>query len=395
MNHTRTAIIGAGPFGLALAARLRTAGSDFTLFGRPMSFWREHVLAGTRLLTYMQSCSFAPEGSGLNCGEYAREAGMAVARRIGADEFIDYGLWFQRNARLDADERDVAHIELDGGSFKIRLSNGGMVMADHVVLAIGLRVFANRPREFAAVSRHLVPHSSDVTDPRCFRGKQVAIIGRGQSALDCAALLLEAGAEVEVIARNGAADWTWGTNQYPVPAPLRDLDWRTRVIRAGGATLRHPDVFRRLPAAFRDYWLKRFLVPKPSVELAPRLTKAKLTVGRGVTAAEERGNRIEIGLDDGSSRVLDHVVLGTGYGIDVDAIDFLDADLRARIARHDGYPVLNGRMQSSVRGLYFAGATAAWNFGPLMWFVRGAPWSAQRIATALAPGRLRPTSTAH
>src|SRR5207245_5840167 len=111
------------------------------------------------------------------------------------------------------DKRMVVHAAREGRGFAIRLDDGGTVTADHLVLAIGLKAFAHRPPEFAGISPQLVSHTSDLYDPQCFCGRKLAIVGRGQSALDCAALLAEAGAEVEVWARSGTKSGADGASR--------------------------------------------------------------------------------------------------------------------------------------------------------------------------------------
>src|SRR5580692_4274627 len=46
---TNTAIIGAGPYGLSLAAHFRRRGIPFRIFGRPMDSWRAHMPKGMLL----------------------------------------------------------------------------------------------------------------------------------------------------------------------------------------------------------------------------------------------------------------------------------------------------------------------------------------------------------
>jgi cation diffusion facilitator CzcD-associated flavoprotein CzcO len=388
-NHHHIVIVGAGPYGLALGARLRAANVDFLLLGRAMSFWREHVPIGTQLLTDRLNCSFSQLGAPLDCATYERALGFSLSKPLRSHEFAEYGLWFQRMAGLDVDGRMVVHVCRNNGAFGIRLDDGVTLTADHVILAIGLKAFAYRPPEFAQIGSQFVSHTSDVFDSQRFRERKVAIIGRGQSALDCAALLSEAGAKVEVLARSGTASWAYGAASNPVPVPLQELRTLKRVRAAAGEILRHPDVFRRLPERCRAYLLKCFLTPKPSIYLVPRLGKVALTAGRNVTRAEVNGNQLTLVLDDNTLRTVDHVVLGTGYRIDVDALSFVDAGLRAVIARQEGYPELNRNMESSLPHLYFAGASAAWTFGPLMWFLRGAPWAAERIVSVLSASNAR------
>jgi hypothetical protein len=91
----------------------------------------------------------------------------------------------------------------------------------------------------------------------------------------------------------------------------------------------------------------------------------------------------------------DHVLLATGYRVDIARDPCLSADLVRDIARAGGYPKLGRGFESSVRGLYFVGAPAAWSFGPLFRFVAGTSWAAPRVAAALGavrhtPARRRP-----
>ena len=43
---TDVAVIGAGPYGLSLAAHLRARGADIRVFGFPMQSWRELYAGG-------------------------------------------------------------------------------------------------------------------------------------------------------------------------------------------------------------------------------------------------------------------------------------------------------------------------------------------------------------
>ena len=142
-------------------------------------------------------------------------------------------------------------------------------------------------------------------------------------------------------------------------------------------------MYWRLPNVVRTFWLKSEARPAVFSELRPRLGSVRFAFGRKVTAAHMRGNRVELELDDHSIRSVDHVVLGTGYRVNVNAIPFLAPELRRQIRQHDGYPDLNSGMESTVSRLYFTGAAAARNFGRNMWFVYGAPWAAERISRVL------------
>ena len=97
-----------------------------------------------------------------------------------------------------------------------------------------------------------------------------------------------------------------------------------------------------------------------------------------VDAAPLNGH-VCLSLDDGSHREFDHVIAGTGYRVDVAGYDFLAPELVRRIYRVGGYPILTRGLESSVPGLHFLGAPAAWSFGPIMRFVSGTWYAAESL----------------
>jgi len=107
-----------------------------------------------------------------------------------------------------------------------------------------------------------------------------------------------------------------------------------------------------------------------------------VTVGRSVVAAQN-GDGVLVELDDGTTRHVDHVMLGTGYRVDIGRYEFLDEKLLSAIRHVAGYPVLQRGLESSVPGLHFLGAPAAWSFGPLMRFVSGTWWAGNALRRAV------------
>jgi hypothetical protein len=90
-------------------------------------------------------------------------------------------------------------------------------------------------------------------------------------------------------------------------------------------------------------------------------------------AAEPDGSGVRLMLDGPTRSRLDadHVIAGTGFLVDLARLAYLPEDLRARIATFGGYPVLTRAGESSVPGLYFVGAPAAFGLGPSMRFIAG------------------------
>jgi hypothetical protein len=92
---------------------------------------------------------------------------------------------------------------------------------------------------------------------------------------------------------------------------------------------------------------------------------------------------VRLVLDDGSQRQVDHVVLATGYRVDLSRYAFLAPQERRAIACSGGYPQLKPNFESSLPGLFFVGAPAANSFGPLLRFVAGTAFCARTVSQAI------------
>jgi hypothetical protein len=386
------AIVGAGPYGLAAAAHLRAAdGLDVRIFGDPMSFWRQQMPAGMLLRSPWDASHIADPDDDLSLDRYELASGARIDRPIPLDVFIRYGVWFQQQVANDVDRRIVAAIHQSRAGFLLYPDEGEPVAARRVVVAAGIAPFAWKPSEFRDLPNELVSHASEHADLARFAGKEIVVVGGGQSALESAALLHEAGAGVRVLVRAPAINWLIRSGLLHHLGPLTRLLYAPSDVGPAGVSwlIALPWLFRRIPRRIQDPLAERSIRAAGSSWLVPRLESVPLMTARTVVAARADGSRIRIELDDGSRLGADHVVLGTGYRVDLSRYPFLSPLLLEKVERANGYPVLHRGFESSVPGLHFLGAPAAWSFGPLARFVAGSRFAARSLARAVV-GRRSP-----
>ncbi|HET6500255.1 MAG TPA: FAD-dependent oxidoreductase [Amycolatopsis sp.] len=392
---TDVAIVGAGPYGLSIAAHLRPAGLRVRQFGLPMSLWRTAMPEGM----FLKSQGFAsnlsdPRGSH-TLAAFCAATGRPYAdygKPVPLEVFIAYGEWFRRELVPDVEEVLVDEVTDAGSHYQLTLADGGHAKARAVVVATGVEHFRRVPPELEHLSSEVCSHSADHTDLAVFAGRRVVVLGAGQSALETAALLAENGADARIVARTDELVW----NGRPLP-PDRPLRQRLREPEAGLGSgwgtwfySDHPSWFRRLPRGTRVYRARTGLGPAGASWLRARVEdRIPVLLGRRLRAVSESGGEVVIDLEDRAGERTeiraDHLIAATGYRPALDRLRFLSAPLRSRLRTVDGTPEVGRDYQSSVPGLYFAGPAVAPTFGPVMRFVYGADHAAKAVAGALAP----------
>jgi thioredoxin reductase len=103
-----------------------------------------------------------------------------------------------------------------------------------------------------------------------------------------------------------------------------------------------------------------------------------------VEEVKEVGDGAMLTLSNNKKLKADHIILGTGYRIDINKLPMLHPQLLSQIQTYQSAPVLNNRLESSVPGLYFVGFSAVSSCGPLYRFVVGSKAAAQRVASSIA-----------
>src|SRR5436305_11737070 len=251
----RAAVVGAGPYGLSVASHLRNLGVEPLVFGDVLGFWRSAMPRGMFLRSSKRASSLADPHRLSRIEVWERERG-AVADPVPLEDFLAYGDWFRSREVPDVDSRRVERIERMTGALRLVLRGGDEVPARHVVLATGIGPFAWTPEHLRGLPPELASHASSHPDLGIFKGRRVAVLGAGQTALESAALLHEAGAGVELIVRRPALAWIQppspngslakrlarAISYSPTDVGPRGVNWIAAV----------PDAFRRLPPAVQE-----------------------------------------------------------------------------------------------------------------------------------------------
>lgn len=376
-------VVGAGPYGLAAGAHLSSLpGLRVRVFGEPMSFWRTHMPAGMLLRSPWPASQISDPDRLLTLQRFEALQPDRIREPIPLERFIAYGDWFQESAVPDVDRRQIRMVERRDQGFTLTADDSEQIDAGRVVVAAGIAPFAYRPPVFAKLPPPLVSHCTDHTDLRGFADHDVAVIGGGQSALETAALLREVGARPIVLVRAKRVFMLVRSGLLHRVEPARKLLYApSDVGPAGVSWLVHaPRLFGRIPRRVQDPLAARCVRPAGSAWLVPRLQAVPTELGKEVAEAREAGGRVQMRAGDGSELQADHVLLGTGFRVDIARYSFLSSELLQAIERVNGYPRLSAGLESSVPGLYFLGAPAAWSFGPLMRFVAGSRFAGTSLA---------------
>jgi FAD-dependent urate hydroxylase len=390
MNATDVAIVGSGPYALSLAAHLRARGVAFRVFGPPMKFWRD-MPRGIHLKSLAHATNVYVPAPGLGFSDWCRSRGLEDYEPCTMESFAAYGVAVQRSFVPELDPVEVSMVKLlRSGSFEIALETEERLEARRVVLATGLSHFAHTPATLRALPRDLVSHTSEHVDYARFRGRTVAVVGAGASAIEAGALVHEAGGRAEILVRGPHAVFHARTaRRRPLwdrirrPGSVLGFGLKSRVLELA------PLAFHFAPEGPRLRFVRKHLGPAAPWWIQPRVEgHVPIRVQTHVLGAERAGDRVRLRLGGAGAGAdcleVDHVIAGTGYVADVDRLAYLDADFRRRLTRVERAPVLSMHFESSVPGAYFVGPVAAPCFGPLFRFVAGAGYAAPALARHLA-----------
>ena len=377
MADTAFLIIGAGPFGLAMAVQARELGIDHLVLGEPMSFWKKHMPAGMVLRSGCDWHFDPTERHTFRRFLETRGQAPACVEPLTLDSYLEYAEWFQKVNDIHPRALRVRRLAEHDGFFEASLNDDTVLTAKRVLLALGFRPFAHIPEELAAlVPDELSSHTCDCAALPRIAGRRILIVGGRQSAYESAALLAEAGARsVDVCHRHRtpafvASDWSW-------VEPLLQ-----RIAS-------EPGWYRSLSESEREtlnarFWAEGRLKLEPWLALRLRHEAITIHPETRVVGCERRGGALCIRLHTGDTIEVDHVLYATGYKVNLQRVDFLRlGSLIDRIECHDGFPVLDNLLQTTVPGLFVTSLPAARDFGLFFGFTAAVRASARIVGLAI------------
>ena len=392
LNSSGIAIIGAGPYGLSIAAHLCARDIEHRIIGDPMQFWLGHMPRGMLLKSDGFASTLYDPGGDFTLRHYCQERNVEYAdlgTPVRVEDFGAYGLAFQQRFAPNLNNERVTSLERTRTGFTLHLSDGETFTTQRVVVATGLSHFDHIPSQLAALPKDLLSHSSAHVDLHRFKGRDVTVIGGGASATELATLLHETGSNVRLVARQPSI-LLHSRERLPRPLaqtirrPLSQIGpgWRSRFFTD------LPLIFHHLPKPVQNRLVKGFLGPAGGWFLRGRFDQVPLLVGYQIKGAEASSNRAILLLRSGNGDArrieTEHVIAATGYRADVHRLPFLSPGITSQLKLFNNVPELSSHFESSVPGLFFVGPAAVDSFGPLLRFACGAGFTASRLSNYLA-----------
>jgi cation diffusion facilitator CzcD-associated flavoprotein CzcO len=375
---TDVLIIGAGPFGLALAAQVQHYGIEHLIVGKSMEFWRRNMPRGMYLRS---ACDWHLDPLNVHTIEaFLHSLGKTTkdVEPLSLDFYLSYASWFQKKKNIQPHPVHIERLEVADAGFIANTTDGDSIIAQRVVLAPGFKHFANIPEDLLTKSpAGRFQHTCEFVDFNESRGRRYLIIGGRQSAFEWAALLLEAGAAAVHL-----------SHRHPSPAcAVADWSWVTPIV---DAIVENPKWFRELPQSERDavnhrLWVEGRLKIEPWLESRLNDDRVKLwPESQLVSCVEQSNGELVATLSNGEALVIDALVFATGYKVDLPRLPILKgSNILERLEMRNGFPVLDDHFETSVPGLFITSMPATQDFGPFFGFTVTVRTSAKLISERL------------
>ena len=364
-------VVGAGPYGVAVAARAIERGVETVVVGHPMGFWRDHMPEGM----YLRSgIDWHFDASGIHTFEaFVEDRRLSSARvdPIPIAMFLEYAAWFQRQKHVSVRDRLVSRLERNDDAFVASLDDGTQMAADVVVVAPGAAYFRQFPEWTALLPEGVGAHTCDLVRFDELAGARVLVVGGRQSAYEWAALLGEHGVgRVDIVHRHDTPRFehvSWEFVDPYLEATISRRGWWRSLSTTEQVEIAQE--FWKVGRLTLEWWL------------APRLADERIRSWPGthvVEAVVGDSGMVSVALSSGDRLTFDRLVFATGYKSDLPRVPYLEA-LAGSIQVVDGFPVLDEAFQTSIARLYVAGFASTRDFGPFFGFTKGCPAAATLI----------------
>jgi len=375
-NSIDLIIIGAGPFGLSAASFANFHQIDYLVIGKPMAFWKENIPENM----YLRSGTdwhLDPYGNyTIETFLKSRNKSIEDVKPLPLTIFLDYAEWFQEQQNINVLDKLIVKLDYseEEKKYLITLKDSKEIKAKNVLIAIGFKFFKKLP---AYLTKKLpagsFTHTCDVVKFEKFKDKSVLIIGGRQSAYEWAALIVEAGAKTVHISHRhetpefAESNWSWID---PIMDQMVD----------------NPEWYRTLnekeqKEIERKFWIEDSQKLEPW--LLPRIDRENIKIwplSNVVKCDEANSGLYKVHLDNGRRLEVDHIILATGYKVDINKVPFLNSgNILPKLNINQGFPDLDGYLQTSLPGLYMTSIIATKSFGRFFAYIASCRTSSQIV----------------
>lgn len=370
---TKVLIIGAGPYGIALADYLDHHNVDFVICGVPFELWFNHTLdsmsiRSDRLASQIFSEKREYDLTQFIFNHYPRNAREIIKVRLDIHLFRKYLQSVLNRIKFPIIHEKVDHLEEQQNGFKARLSDGRRIEATHVVLASGIQNHRYMPEVFDRLESENIVHTYYVQQYSHWKNKKVLIVGTGQSAAEAVAHL----ADDNRIWWQQRKDPVFYSEPINLPKPIFNF------------FLNLSSQFFYLPGSMKRSLGKKFVETTITPDMQLCLSHKNVQVIHG--DVNKMGLKIagdEI-IAEKNGFVFDGIVSATGYRYQVRTIGYLSKALIQKLDTIDGkIPHLNRVFQTSVKNLFMIGGITEPVFGPSQRFMIGNQFAAKTVGKYL------------
>jgi FAD-dependent urate hydroxylase len=352
------AIIGAGPYGLSIAAHAKKAGLDYQVFGYPMEFWHSKMPPNMYIRTLVEHTGLSDPDYQYTLKNYQAEKKVALEYPLPRSILVDYAKWFINKTNISIHETYITNVGEQQASFTLLTEKGQNVVAKRVIVAVGLTNAKYIPDTLRHLSEDQLSHTSDYTSYQSFKGKSVLVVGGGQSAWEAAALLHQAGAKVDLAYRRA---------NYLSPDKHTNAKQKELASKFYYLSQQEKDEIRK---QLERPTVSDFLVPlvEGKVKQRPNTMITSVTVN----------DHMQVQFNDNTHAIFDHIIVATGYRFLVHNLSFLHQVIAKIDTNEVGEPIVNESFESSLSNMFFVGPAASYSHGPTFRFISGV-WRTSEI----------------